>query len=282
MAETLTAAQGLGIASAGLGILGAGMSYEQQRIGFQLQMDLAALSSQEEALRLSFTEGQIARERDYRLDNIGFQEKSARTQYNYQTSDIEAQQKLLAINRLQERTQQALEQNDLRTASIMAGRKARLLTEDLKYNSAAQGRSAFTRAGIATALSFAAPIEDRLVVAKQLGVLSEERFAEQKSRLESQKSYLEEQYNTTLERLQSERQFVRAQAEATTDFERQRSSYRQAELQYRQRAAQQQRDADPIAGLLGIGGTTYGSTTGAFYNTVVANPARSIARNLGF
>lgn len=235
----------LGYVQAGLQIIGTGLQYEQQRIGFELEQQLATLTAEQEAHRREF----LGTQQEFRREEFGRREAETREQFAFAKGELGREGALLELQETGSRIRTALEQNQLRTASQEAGKKARLIASGLVFEGGRLGRSAAYRAGVSTSLSMIAPIEDQLAVSRRLGAISEEQFQVGRERLTAQGELLQNQFTRNIERITAEREF----SEAQFTFETEQSEMRQEALEAQAAAAQQQQDANFVEGLVNIG-----------------------------
>jgi hypothetical protein len=196
----------LGGIGAGLSIVATLTNIEDQRRQLEIERQLTNLSNEElEFVQQNLVDSARAGYADFALSREDLQQK-----YGFGNQQLAAQGDLLRLGELQANTQLAFEGKQLGTALQLTSERARIESANLGFARSALGKSAFFRAGTTVALAGTAQAQDQLIIARNLGVLSQEQFAIGRRQISEQQTFFDEQYALNTEKLsRAEEDFIR-------------------------------------------------------------------------
>jgi hypothetical protein len=196
----------LGGIGAGLSIVATLSNIGDQRRQLRLERDLAAISIEE----LEFTQDHLVDSARAGYADFALSREDLQQKYDFGNQQLTAQGDLLRLGELQADTQLAFEGKQLGTALQLTSERARIESANLGFARSALGKSAFFRAGTSVALAGTAQAQDQLIIARNLGVLSQEQFAIGRRQISEQQTFFDEQYALNTEKIsKAEEDFIR-------------------------------------------------------------------------
>jgi hypothetical protein len=217
----------LGGIGAGLSIVATLANIDDQRRQLRLERDLNALSQEE----LAFTQDYLVESARAGYADFALSKEDLQQKYEFGNRQLAAQGDLLRLGELQANTQLAFEGKQLGTALQLTSERARIESANLGFARSALGKSAFFRAGTSVALAGTAQAQDQLIIARNLGVLSQEQFAIGRRQISDQQTFFDEQYALNTEKIsKAEEDFIRQY-----EYEYGRTEFQRRELERRAR-----------------------------------------------